>query len=395
MIASRTWIAIPLLLLAWHPPAQAQTSPGEMLQRGLYEEEVRGDLETAIRFYRRVLASTSPSRRIAALALQRIGRCQEKLGAPEARVTYRRVISEYGEQVDIVARAEARLDLLENLASNPARVGFPHPLASDPGWGGGADPWDIVDGVRIYSRWDRGLAFTGGIRGYEEPCGWRQATITFAEPRTFNRVVVWHHSDGNVPNTYRIEYLPGDRWAEVFRTVDGDGRSYRTYRSTVWSPWWESWSTPTENRFPPVTGSAVRFAFDNCDISHGWIWAFEVFLDPPLVTEVTVDAVPGDPSNALSHDEEVMPVAILSTPDFDATLVEIATVSLTAEQGSFRTLDHALEDVDADGDLDLLLRFRLAQVDIGCGPTRLELSGATKGGAPIHGVDTVFATGCR
>ncbi len=32
-----------------------------------------------------------------------------------------------------------------NLALNPDRVGYPHPLESDHGWGGGSDKWEIID----------------------------------------------------------------------------------------------------------------------------------------------------------------------------------------------------------------------------------------------------------
>jgi hypothetical protein len=66
-----------------------------------------------------------------------------------------------------------------NLATNPDRTGFPHPLSSDDGWGGGRDVWDIVDGNRSYTDWANGLAFRGGIDGYSGPCGWKQATIDF------------------------------------------------------------------------------------------------------------------------------------------------------------------------------------------------------------------------
>lgn len=90
---------------------------------------------------------------------------------------------------------------------NPARSGYPHPLESDDGWGGGAKPWDIVDGRRTYpDEWARGLAFTGGSPEYIEECGWRQVTINFAVPTTFNKVVVWHHGKEHVPNTYKIQY---------------------------------------------------------------------------------------------------------------------------------------------------------------------------------------------
>ncbi len=50
-----------------------------------------------------------------------------------------------------------------NIALNPSRSGYPSPLESDQGWGGGSYPWDLVDGLRDYpGEWMHGLAFTGG-----------------------------------------------------------------------------------------------------------------------------------------------------------------------------------------------------------------------------------------
>lgn len=165
-----------------------------------------------------------------------------------------------------------------NLAFNADREGYPHPLESSIGWGGGADKWEIVDGTRNYEEWQHGLAFTGGRKPYHEPAGWRQATIDFGEPTTFDCVVVWHHCTGDEqhkPNTYRIEYWDGDEWVELFSTTSG--RDYLWYRTDNPTEWWEYWSTPTVNTFEPVTGSKVRFALHNRDLTHGWIYEFEVY----------------------------------------------------------------------------------------------------------------------
>src|SRR3954449_6253403 len=61
--------------------------------------------------------------------------------------------------------APGRADTLVNVALNPSATGFPSPLQSDTGWGGGSYPWDIVDGLHTYADWAHGLAFTGGHTG--------------------------------------------------------------------------------------------------------------------------------------------------------------------------------------------------------------------------------------
>lgn len=165
----------------------------------------------------------------------------------------------------------------EDLALNRSGSGYPSPLGSDPGWGGGSYPWQIVDGHRLcpngFQGWMCGLAFTGGTGQYMgQPCGWRQATIDFGQPKTFNRVVVWHIGLEHVPNTYKIEYWNGSAWVEVFSTTNGHD--------------FLSFPLATDNTFTAVTGSKVRYALKNCDIVHGWIWEFEVYLDavnqPPV-----------------------------------------------------------------------------------------------------------------
>jgi hypothetical protein len=181
----------------------------------------------------------------------------------------------------------------EDLALNPSRTGYPHPLESDNGWGGGADKWEIVDGTRRYPDWDYGLAFTGGKRPYIEPCGWRQATINFGEPTTFNRVMVWHHGlEGHVPNTYKIQYYDGVNWVDIFSTTNG--HDYLVYPAETPTDWWHNFSTPTENSFNPITSNKVRFNLWNCDIVHGWIYEFEVYYDenqPPVLASDQMDLV--------------------------------------------------------------------------------------------------------
>lgn len=168
-----------------------------------------------------------------------------------------------------------------DIALNLTGSGFPHPLESDKGWGGGSYPWEIIDGERLCTKeggWACGLAFTGGSASWAgETCGWRQATINFGEPMVFNRVVVWHHALEHVPNTYKIQYWDGTNWVDIFSTTNG--HSYLKFPTDSPRYWWESWSTPTENTFPDVTSSKVRFALDNCDITHGWIYEFEVYKD--------------------------------------------------------------------------------------------------------------------
>ncbi|MCB9872310.1 MAG: hypothetical protein H6836_05240 [Planctomycetes bacterium] len=165
-----------------------------------------------------------------------------------------------------------------SVARNPTRAPFPSPLQSDAGWGGGAKPWDLVDDLRTYPTWDRGLAFTGGSWDPTR-AGPRQATIDFGDNRTFTKVVLWHHGYEHVPAaaaTTRIEYFDGARWVAVAaaRTIG---------RMDIGG---SGWSVSDEYEFAPVTGSKVRWSFDNRELSilarqntHGWLYAFEVLAE--------------------------------------------------------------------------------------------------------------------
>lgn len=149
------------------------------------------------------------------------------------------------------------------------------PTESDRGWGGGSYPWDIVDGTRVYGdTWAHGLAFCGGAHGYcGQACGMRQATINFGTMQRFNHVLVWHHGDDHIPPVWMVEYWDGAQWHDVGGTSSIRWDMRATNR---WS------AVPTENIFPEVEGSKVRFRFDNCYVTHGWIYEFEVFNEAPI-----------------------------------------------------------------------------------------------------------------
>ena len=133
----------------------------------------------------------------------------------------------------------------------------------------------MLDGKTYYTdTWAHGLAFTGGRSGYVQPCGLRQATINFGTVQTYGQTRVWFHGDDHIPTTYRLENWDGTQWQEIAAssTVRWD---LRMPPSGTQSPYWEA--VPIEHTFAPVHGSKVRFVLNNCNITHGWIYEFEVF----------------------------------------------------------------------------------------------------------------------
>jgi hypothetical protein len=78
-------------------------------------------------------------------------------------------------------------------------------------------------------------------------------------------------------------------------------------------------------------------------------------------------------------------VAILTTEDFDATSVDPATVLFAGAS----PLRWVMEDVDYDGDMDLLFHFKTQELNLTESSTEAMLTGFTFDGLAIQGTDTV------
>jgi hypothetical protein len=171
-----------------------------------------------------------------------------------------------------------------NLALNVAQTGYPSPLLSDHGWGGGANQWQILDGTRSYPNWANGLAFTGGHTGdinsggWVEPCGPRQVTVNFGASKTFNKATIWHHGSeaDHVPANPELSYLDGTNWVPI--TFQ---RNYGQFTEPGTN---SGYSISDEYSFGAVTSSQFRYGFDNCGLTlngsplvHGWIYEVEVY----------------------------------------------------------------------------------------------------------------------
>lgn len=110
---------------------------------------------------------------------------------------------------------------------------------------------------------------------------------------------------------------------------------------------------------------------------------------------VDIDIKPGSYPNAVNPGAHgVIPVAILTTPDFDATLVDPTTVAFGPDGAGIVHSGGHIGDVDGDGDLDLVLHFKTRDTGIECGDRYAKLSGETSGGIRFAGKDSVKTVGC-
>lgn len=153
-------------------------------------------------------------------------------------------------------------------------------------------------------------------------------------------------------------------------------------------------------------GTAVIGAgFHNLHQGAAYMW--EAAPSEPETLGVMIDVKPGDDTNRVRPSSpQPIAVAVLTTPTFDAATVDPSTVcfgddppaggttSYTQPPGVDADCNEAhrighVEDVDGDGDLDMVLHFEAAQTGIDAGDTQAGLTGSTKGGTSVHGSDSI------
>jgi VCBS repeat-containing protein len=123
---------------------------------------------------------------------------------------------------------------------------------------------------------------------------------------------------------------------------------------------------------------------------------------------VKIDIMPDDPKNKINlNSAREVPVAILSTQvargeglDFNALTVDPRTIrfgDVRAGYARVAPLSVAIQDVDRDGDLDLVAFFTARQLQqaraLDPGSVAAELTASTTGGRSIRGVDSVQIIG--
>lgn len=127
-------------------------------------------------------------------------------------------------------------------------------------------------------------------------------------------------------------------------------------------------------------------------------WAIDnvaVILNDGVVT-VAIDIKPGSFPNSIDpRSIGVIPVAILTTDSFDATTVDPTTVLFGPTGIEAAPVRSALEDVDGDGDTDMVLFFKTRATGIQCGDTSASLTGKTFSGQMIQGSDSIKTAGCK
>ena len=119
---------------------------------------------------------------------------------------------------------------------------------------------------------------------------------------------------------------------------------------------------------------------------------FEAELTWTAAPDVTIDIKPGsdrNPVNCKNKGNGVIPVAILTTDGFDAQAVDCASVRFGPLGASETHGKCHVEDVDEDGDMDLMFHFRRNETGVACGDTMMVLWGMTLDGFEFEAYDYI------
>jgi hypothetical protein len=133
-------------------------------------------------------------------------------------------------------------------------------------------------------------------------------------------------------------------------------------------------------------GSDMGRLFDECG------------CEPPVI-EVTIDIKPGSDPNAINPKSKgKIPVAVLSSLDFDAPSdvdQDSLTFGHTGDEESLAFCSPSPEDINDDGLYDLVCHFYTQHTGFECGDTEGILKGQTVDGVPIEGSDSVKIVPCK
>jgi len=150
-----------------------------------------------------------------------------------------------------------------------------------------------------------------------------------------------------------------------------------------------------------IASGTLTVTYENGDTVHLPISCYvddtvemKVTLAAPA-KEVTIDIKPGSDPNPINPGSNgLIPVAILTTDDFDAADVDPESVTLAgaevAVRGKAEKLMARLEDVDGDGDLDLLVQVETQSEGSLWESGTVTLEGKTYDGQDIKGTDEVI-----
>jgi hypothetical protein len=111
----------------------------------------------------------------------------------------------------------------------------------------------------------------------------------------------------------------------------------------------------------------------------------------PSTTVINIDIKPGDENMIDLASNGALPVAILGSATFDAAIVDPGSVAVAGApvKTKKRRFQAGLEDVNADGFVDMVVQVERRKLDLNASSTEATLTGETVGGDAFQGSDAV------
>jgi len=208
-----------------------------------------------------------------------------------------------------------------------------------------------------------------------------------------------------------ISSIPTNSWTHVAAVFDASVPNLHVYINGVLNDGpaqiEPTTTTPFVNNEPVLIG-AGDLGSDVRDFFNGSIDEVELFNRPLTSAEVlsifnagsagkiaplVIDIKPGSFPNSINLGSKgKVPVAVLSTETFDATTLDVSSISFAGAPVVIKnngTFQASFEDVNGDGRLDLVLHFSTQALSLTSSSTEATLTGSTNTGRCVSGTDSV------
>jgi hypothetical protein len=145
---------------------------------------------------------------------------------------------------------------------------------------------------------------------------------------------------------------------------------------------------------PRVYGGSGWIMIGDSSTSENGLVEIEKFCVARGITvELAIRSDGGDKIHRRSKGN--IPVAVLTTGEFDAALIDLASVRFGPDGAMEVHGGGHFEDVDGDGDVDLVLHFANRDTGIFCDESFVSLTGRTVDGMQFGGCQDIQAPECR
>jgi hypothetical protein len=110
---------------------------------------------------------------------------------------------------------------------------------------------------------------------------------------------------------------------------------------------------------------------------------------------VTIDVKPGDEPTMIEPNREgMLPVVVLSSPTFEASTIDRASITLGPTGTEATPVRSMVEDANKDGRQDVMVLVRVQDLALKCGDTVIQLKASTTAGVAVEGSEKIVTEGC-